>query len=582
MRRTKSQSQRDDSSPTAPLLKLSEIIRLLPGYDPYDQAGSCWFDEQAAQNAIDFIQECVKLAKGTKDRPAGQPFILELWQRAIVANLFGWKRPDGTRRYRECFIYVAKKNGKTALVAAILLLVLATDDEYGAELYSAAASRDQAALLFQHASGMVKLEEELSSRLTVYGAKGGSQQRAIVNESMMSSYKCLSADADTADGANPHFVAADEIHRHRNAELIDVLQKSTATRAQPIVMYTSTADYNRPSPCNELLKRAKRVRDNKGDPKKVGFDPEFLPVLYEVRKEDNWRDPKVWRQANPNIGVTLTEDFLARECRKADETPSELNNFLRLHLNIVTDADEAWISLDKWDACSGLLKDETPKAWRARVLEESKGCSCFVGMDLSAKIDLTAIVLIFKPDDPRGTWRIVPFFWVPAETAEDKEKKDRVPYAAWQRDGFVSLTDGNEVDSQALRRFLNQSESEYPISELGYDEWNATELARQLREEDGFGDRMVIVRQGSKSLSDPMKEFEAMVMSGRVEHGGNPVMHWMIGNLCVKRDENDNIQPNKRKSTGRIDGPVATFTGMARALAADVGAGQWDGKVLVF
>jgi len=463
---------------------------------------------------------------------------------------------------------VAKKNGKTALVAAIMLLVLTTDPEFGAELYSAAASRDQAAILFAHASGMVRLEPELSSRLTVYGAKGGSQTRSIVNESQMSSYKCLAADADTADGCNPHFVAADEIHRHRDAELMEVLQKSTATRSQPLVIYTSTADYNRPSACNELLKRAKAVRSNKGDPLRPGYDPEFLPAIFEADKHDDWKSPETWRKANPNIGVTVTEEFLARECRKAQETPSELNNFLRLNLNIVTDAAETWMPMDRWDKCRGWRDGEGPRQWRERMLEELKGEECFLGMDLSSKIDLSAVVQIFKPTEERVEWVIIPHFWVPADTAHQKEKRDMVPYSAWEQEGFVTLTEGSEIDSQAIRKFINDLAKDYEVRDVGYDDWNATELSRQLREEDGFQERMIIVRQGSKTLSDPMKEFEAMVMSGRIVHGGNPAMDWMIGNLCAKRDENGNIQPDKKRSTGKIDGPVATFTGMAPALSS--------------
>lgn len=536
--------------------------------------GTCWFDEAAAQQAIDFIQECIKLAKGTKERPAGRPFILEPWQKAIVANLFGWKRPDGTRRYRECFIYVAKKNGKTALVAAIMLLVLTTDPEFGAELYSAAASREQAAVLFSHAIGMVRLEPELSSRLTIFGGKGGSQQRSIVYDAQMSTYLCLAADADTADGKNPNFFAADEIHRHRDAEMIELLQKGTASRAQPLGLYTSTADYNRPSACNSLLKRAKAVRTSKTDPLKLGYDPEFLPVLYEASKDDDYTKPETWRKANPNMGVTVPEEFLARECRKAQETPSELNSFLRLNLNIVTDAAEAWIPMDRWNRCHGRDGDETPRQWRERMLDQLKGEPCFLGMDLSAKIDLTAVVQIFRPTLARKRWVIVPHFWVPADTATDKERRDRVPYAAWEREGFVRLTDGSEIDSQSIRKFINDTNAAHPVQEIGYDDWNATELSRQLREEDGFGDRMVPVRQGSRSLSDPMKEFEAMVGSARLAHGGNPVMDWMVGNLCVKRDENNNIQPDKKRSTEKIDGPVALFSGMARALMADPNDGR--------
>lgn len=563
--------------------ELDQYLGHIPGYDPRDQAGDCWFDADAAANAIAFIQEVIKLAKGTRDRAAGTPFLLEPWQKAIVAMLFGWKRPDGSRRYRECFIYVAKKNGKSAFVSALLLFVLIMDCEPGAELYSAAASREQAALIFDHVVGMIRQEPELARRLTVYGAKGGSQQKSVVYAELGSAYKCLSADANTSDGVNPHFVAIDEVHRHADPELAEVLQKSTAARRQPLVLYTTTADYNRPSLCNTMLKRARQVRDNKGDPDRLGYDPGFLPVVYEASKTDDYTDPATWRKANPNLGVTVMEDFLAREAKKAQETPSELNNFLRLHLNIVTDADEAWLRGDRWQKCAGLREGETPEQWRARKLAELRGRRCFLGMDLSSKIDLTAIVQIFRPDadDPRGRWVIIPHFWVPAVTATEKEKADRVPYAAWARAGFVTLTDGDEIDSQTIRKAINRIDGETPIQEIGFDKWNSTELNRQLAEEDGFEGRLWEVRQGSITLSDPMKEFEAMVMSGRLEHGANPAMDWMIGNLCVKRDDNGNIQPSKKKSTNKIDGPVATFTGMARALATGEGKKAWDGTVHV-
>jgi len=545
---------------------LVEVLGILPGYDPYAQAGDCWFDEAAAQHAIQFIEECCKLAKGSAARAAGTPFILELWQKAIVANLFGWKRKDGTRRYRECLIYVAKKNGKTALLAAIMLYVLCCDNEFGAELYSAASCKEQAALLFSHAIGMVRQETELSSRLTVYGAKGGSQQRAIVFEEQMAAYKCLCADADTGDGVNPHFAAIDELHRHASPELAEVLQKSTASRAQPLVIYTTTADYNRPSLCNTMAKRARQVRDNKGDPAQPGYDPAFLPVVYEATKDCDWKLPETWRKANPNMGITVTEEFLTRECLKAQEMPSELNNFLRLHLNIVTDADESWMPADAWNACAGLRTGESPVEWRARMLVELKGRGCFVGTDLSAKIDLTAVVQIFPPEVEGEPWAILPWFWMPSETLRAKEDTDRVPYSVWARQGFIATTEGNEVDQEAIRNKLKAIDADYPIREMGYDEWNALKLSQELREVDGFGERMVVVRQGNKTLSDPMKEVEAMTAGKRISHGGNPVLAWMMGNVTAKRDENGNIQPSKAKSTGKIDGAVALFTGMARAL----------------
>ena len=542
--------------------KWCKLFSLIPGYDPIATAApGDWFDEDAAQRVIDFFPECLKHVKGPK---AGEHFVLEDWQQAVTGCLFGWKRPDDTRRYRECLIYVAKKNGKSAWVAGLILYMLVCDGELGAEIYSAAASKDQAALIFSHAAGMVKLDDDLSKLLNVYGAKGGSVVRSIVYDDYMSSYRCLSADADTADGANPHMVAIDEVHRHRTPELAEVLQKSTAARAQPLVVYTTTADYNRISLCNSLLKYGHDVQNNNGDKSKPGYDPGFLPVIYECFRKDDWKSPKTWAKANPNMDVTIPESFLGRECKKAQDDPSKLNNFLRLHLNIVTDVDEAWIPADDWFKASGLNNGETPKEWRTRKLKELAGRKCYVGMDLSAKEDLTAVVLIFPPENEDEKWVLIPYFWIPEDTAAKTERKYAIPYRHWHRTGYVDYTEGNEVDQQAIRKKLNELRETYPIIEIGYDEWNALELGRQLREEDGF--EMVVVRQGSRSLSDPAKTLRAKIYSKTIEHGGNPVLHEHNTHTVMKVDENGNIQPSKKKSTGKIDGMVATITGLARAL----------------
>jgi phage terminase large subunit-like protein len=530
---------------------LVEIILLIPGYNPFDQAGECWFDEAAAQQAIDFVQECCRLAKGSKARPAGSYFVLEDWQKAIVANLFGWKRPDGTRRYRECLIYIGKKNGKTALLAAILLCVMCCDKEYGAELYSAAASKDQAALLFSHASGMVKLEPELSNRLTVYGAKGGGQSRAIVYPDMMGSYKCLSADADTGDGINPHFAAIDELHRHASPELAEIIQKSTASRAQPLVIYTTTADYNRPSLCNTMRERAGQVRDNKGDESAIGYDPSFLPVIYEAAIDDDWTQRETWLKANPNLGVTITEEFLARECKKAQETPSELNNFLRLHLNIKTQSDVKWLDGEKW-ALGNRDVDDSVLA----------GLPCWGGLDLATTTDLAAFVRVWRVGND---YVLRAKFYAPKDNAEKRQHRDHVPYLTWAKLGFLTLTEGSVIDYDVIRRDINELASKGTIQDIGVDPHNATQLTTQL---EGDGLQMIRFGQGFISMSAPSKEFERLILSGRLIHGGNPILDWMAGNVVIKTDAAGNIKPDKAKSAERIDGIVAAVMAVGRAMVA--------------
>lgn len=532
-----------------------QLLCVLPGYDPFAQAKGFHFDAEAAQFAIEWIEQIIRHAKGTL---AGEPFLLEQWEKSIVANTFGWKNSAGWRRFREVFIYVPKKNGKTAFAAALLLLVMMTDGELGAEVYSAAASRDQAALIFAHAAGMVKMERELDKRLTVYGAKGGSQMRSIVYEAEMSVYKCLAADANTADGASPHLAIIDELHRHRTPELAEVLQKSTAARAQPLVIYTSTADYNRPSLCNSLLKRGRSVRDNPGDPSKPGYDPAFLPAIYEASSKDDWTDPAVWAKANPNLDVTVPKSFFARECKKAQETPSELNNFLRLHLNIVTDSVEAWLRMDRWDLCPVLPS-----------LADLRGRRCWGGLDLSSTIDITALVLAFEPDES-GIIPILPFFWIPQERMHERVKRDKVPYDVWVRDEFVEATPGDVIDYGYIRRRLKEIVADFNLVDVGYDPYNAREFCiNQLQEQDGIN--VVEFRQGYQSMNEPSKRFEALVMGKQLAHGGNPVMRWMASNTVARRDPAGNIKPDKEKSSEKIDGIVGSIMGIGRMMANAVG-----------
>lgn len=516
----------------------ASLLRMLPDYDPFAQAEGYWFDADAAGYAIGWIEHHLKLAKGKK---GGKPFILEAWQKSIVANIFGWKHIDtGLRRFRECLMYVAKKNGKSAFVAALLLFVLSEDGEPGAEIYSAASSRDQAALIFAHATGMVRQSDYLSKRFKVYGAKGGSQMRSIVFDEEMSSYKCLSADANTADGANPHFVAVDELHRHKSPELSEVLESSTAERSQPLVMNTTTADYNRPSLCNSKLKYAKQVRENGGDKSKPGYDPAFLPVVYEASKDDDWTSPETWRKANPNIDVTVPEDFLRRQCLKAIETPSELNNFLRLHLNIVTDADEAFLDMDKWDACG----DEIDA-------DDLLGHECTGGLDLASTTDIAALVLEFKIE---GKFYWLCFFWIPRENAIEREHRDQVPYTQWEREGHIKMTEGDVIDYDVIRADINALAGRYHITGLAVDRWNSTQLQTQLA---GDGIDIVQFGQGYASMSAPTKDAEAIVISSKLRHGANPILRWMAGNLSIERDAAGNIKPSKKKAAQKIDGMVA-------------------------
>jgi phage terminase large subunit-like protein len=529
--------------------KWLRLFAELRGYDPVASAApGDTFDADAAEKACRFFPACIKHVKG---RSAGQPFELADWEKAIVGCLFGWKRSNGRLRYVECLIYVAKKNGKSTFATAILLMILALREQQGMELYSIAASRDQAAIIFGHAVGMIRQEPGFKKLLRPYGDRGGSQQRSIVRDENMSSYKPLSSDVNTADGLHPDMIVADEIHRHKSSELVDTLNKSTADSPEPLTIYTTTADFNRVSFCNDLLKRAKLIRDNGGDPAKAGHDPGFLPFICECDKADDWMDPAVWAKANPNLGVTVPEEFLARECQKAQDSPSELNNFLRLHMNIVTDADVAWLPMDKWDAC-------------ATTTDVLDGQQCFAGLDLSSTRDVTALSLVFPRDD--GSWTVDLHCWIPADNAREREKRDRVPYTTWARQAEIELTEGDVVDYDVIRKRINELNTRYSIREIAIDRWNSTQIQTQLI---GDGFTVTPFGQGYASMSAPAKEFEKSVIAGTLDHRNSPVLRWMAGNVMIETDAAGNIKPSKKTSTEKIDGVVATVMALGCAMVSE-------------
>lgn len=528
----------------------------LPNYDPCAQADGYVFVAKDAEFAVEFIESCIKHAKGEK---AGKPFILEPWEKAIVGCLFGWKGESTMlRRFRECLIYVPKKNGKTAFVAALLLLVMMTDHEFGAELYTAAASREQATLIFQHCVGMIRQESELSSRLEVFGGKGTNNVRSIIYDAEMSSYKCLSGDANTADGANVHFAGIDELHRHKTPELASVLQKSTAARSQPLVVYTTTADYNRESLCNDMLKIAKQVCANKGDKLKPGYLPSFLPVVYEAHKDDDWRRESTWKKANPNYGVTVHAPFFRTEIERCKSIPREINSFRRLHLNIVTDSDEGWLPSDLWEACSAPQKSP-----RDRI--------CYAGLDMSSTTDLTALVLVCADGPVFDVWCRV---WVPADNVHARSTRDGVDYQTWADAGLLHTTPQNVVDYDLVRKEINAIAQEFNIGGIAIDRWNATQLAVQLA---GDGFNVEFFGQGYSSMSAPSKELEKLVSGRLLRHGGHPVLNWAAGNVMIEQDAAGNIKPSKKKSSERIDPIVALVMALGLATSqAETEAGfEW-------
>ena len=288
----------------------------------------------------------------------------------------------------------------------------------------------------------------------------------------------------------------------------------------------------------------------------------FLPVLFEAAKDDDWHDPAVWERVNPNLGVSLSREYLERECKRAIESPAYQNTFRRLHLNVQTESATAWLDLARWDACQA---DFHP--------DDLEGRPCFAGLDLASTTDLTAFVLFFHNDGGA----VLPFFWAPREGARKREEKDRVPYSTWARDGHLTLTEGNVCDYAAVRQRIQELAEIFEIRGIAFDRWGATQLVTQLRED---GHEVVAFGQGYASMSAPSKELEKLVLGGQLRHDGHPVLRWNVTNVVVETDAAGNVKPSKKKSTEKIDGIVALVMAVGLAAATEEPP-EWCPEIVV-
>ena len=489
------------------------------------------FDERAAQIAVNFFERLLRHSKGEW---AGQPFVLQRWQRdEIIRPLFGWKRSsDGTRRYRTAYIEIPRKNGKSTLCAGIALLLLFADGEPGAEIYSAAADREQAAIVFDEAKAMITASPQLTMRCEVY-------KRSIVVLSERAAYKVLSADAFTKHGLNAHGVVFDELHAQPNRELWDVLKTSAGARRQPLMVAITTAGYDRESVCWEQHEYARQVLEGAID------DPTYFAYIAAAAPEDDWQDPATWAKANPGLGVTVKADYLESEARAAALIPAYQNTFRRLHLNQWTQQSTRAIDMELWNASAGPTLPEAALYGRA----------CYGGLDLSSVADLAALVLIFPRDDDPETVDVVCRFWCPEERLTDKSNRYAAQYQAWARDGYLQATAGNAIDYEFVRAQVLQDAERFRLIRLGVDRlFQGYQLSMQLSEE---GLTVEGVGQGFTGMGPPYSEFERRLLAGKIRHGGHPVLRFMADNLAVKQDPAGNRKPDKAAAQSRIDGIVA-------------------------
>ncbi|MCK9287802.1 MAG: terminase TerL endonuclease subunit [Anaerovoracaceae bacterium] len=532
-------------------------MRKLKKYTPTRfKAKDSVYDKDSADYAVSFIEHLCH----TKGTWAGKPFELIDWQEQIIRDVFGILKPNGYRQFNTAYIEIPKKQGKSELAAAVALLLTCGDGEERAEVYGCAADRNQAKIVFDVAVDMVKKRPALLRQVKIQES-----QKRITFKPTMSYYQVLSADVANKHGFNTHGVIFDELHTQPNRKLFDVMTKGSGdARMQPLYFLITTAGTDTHSICYETHQKAKDILEGRK------FDPTFYPVIYGADETDDWTDPKVWKKANPSLGITVSIDKVKAACESAKQNPGEENAFRQLRLNQWVKQSIRWMPMEKWDKCSFAVDEE-----------ELEGRVCYGGLDLSSTTDITALVLVFPPTDEDDKYIILPYFWIPEDNMTTRVNRDHVPYDVWERQGYLQTTDGNVIHYGYIEKFIENLGEKYNIREIAFDRWGAVQMVQNL---EGMGFTVVPFGQGFKDMSPPTKELMKLVLEGRIAHGGHPVLRWMMDNIFIKSDSAGNIKPDKEKSTEKIDGAVATVMALDRAIrcANDMTESVYDTRGLLF
>lgn len=549
------------------------ILLAIPGYDCFRDAEGCWFDAEKADYYVDFIETCCTHIEGPL---AGMPMKLEIWEKAIVGNLFGWYRTDSagraTRRYTKVLIYVPRKNGKTPLAASIHNAIFFVDEEAGQINNIAAASRDQASKLYRHIHGQIRNEPLMEQRCTAYATT------RCLTKPDESVTKVIPADENVAHGDNPYFQAIDELHAQPSPKLYNTLTSAMVSnnRSWQLLLMLTTADFDRPSVCNDEYAYACKVRDG------VVCDPNYLPVIYEayhkgkdgLPEEDDWTDERTWAKANPNLGVSVSLDALRTECRRAKEDPAKQDEFKRLHLNIRTKRAQHVISLELWDKCG------SPIDW-----DKFAGQRCWGGLDIGATSDFVAFTLLFpagagetikteveglrgemiKNEFTRFDWFLRSWFWLP-ERMPKRDPRMEAQIEAWSKQGFILRTPGNVADYTQIARDIGTFVKPFGMVKLAIDQgFQGMQITQDLQ--GIFGEtRIVAFRQGILSMAAPCREIIELILQQRLHHDGNPVLRWMASNVAAET-RGGLMKFSKDESPEKIDGMTAAAMAIGTAMA---------------
>ena len=481
------------------------------------------FDEVAAMRCISFFS----ILKHSKGEFSGKRFELEPWQMFIVWVLFGWKRLDGSRRFRYAYVEVARKNGKTTFAAALSLYMMVLDGEDGAEIYTAATKRDQAKICWTEARNMVGKSPALSNKIARF-------QSALTMESTLSKMEPLAADSDKLDGLNPHFAVVDEYHAHKTDMLYNVLKSATGARRQPMIFTITTAGFDKTSPC--FLMRRTYIDVLLGIKKQENT----FVMIYSADEGDDWKDPKTWAKSNPNMGISISAEYLEEEFKSAlNRGGSEEVNFKTKNLNQWVDAPTVWIQDEKVRKCSNGTTDA-----------DLVGQTCYAGLDLASHVDINALALYFPE-----LKAVKMHYWIPE--AKMEENADRVDYKTWAAEGRIFVTEGNVIDIDAQVEKITEIVRDVNCRNIAFDPAKAYHGTVQGLQKAGLNNLLDEFNQSIKNMSEPTRELQRLVESAEVDLMDDPVLRWMFRNAVAVTDANDNIKLHKAKSMNKIDGLTA-------------------------
>ena len=497
-----------------------------------DEMSEWEYDPKRANHAIEFVENFCKHSKG---KMGGKPFIMELWQRAMTAALFGFvHKIDGVRKYREFILIVARKNGKSAWASAIALYMQMADGEPGPECVSAATKKDQAKIVWSEAKRMVKKSPVLSKRMRCLVAE-------IVSDFNDGVFKPLSSDSNTLDGLNVHCSVIDELHAIEDKNLYDVIVDGMTAREQPISIITTTAGTVREGIFDIKYDECERIINGYDSGEYV--DERVLPIIYELDNRKEWTDPECWAKANPGLGTIKNANQLKAKVEKAKANPLLVKNLLCKDFNIRETSNEAWLTFEQIN--------NTTK-YDLTLLKPRYGIG---GADLSTTTDLTNATVIFMLPGDSNIY-VKQMYWLPEDLLEQRTKEDKIPYDIWCDLGLLRTTPGNKVHYKFVTEWFLEIQNEYDIylPWIGYDSWSATYWVEEMK--NNFGKEcMEAVIQGKKTLSGPMKSLGADLSSKKIIYDNHPILKWCLTNTSVEVDKNNKIQPAKGNSSRRrIDG----------------------------